>query len=160
MRTRVTLFAALLAVSTSTAAIAATADASVKQKLDAKGTPYKVDQDGDYEITVRFRDDNNRGQVVYVRSEIDNTDRHRIRQIWSYAWGGDGDQFPAALANRLLESSATKILGAWAKHGKRAVFVIRLDADASADELDEAIDFAASVADDMEKELSEGRDEL
>jgi GMP synthase (glutamine-hydrolysing) len=40
------------------------------------------------------------------------------------------------------------------------VFVVKVSAEASADELDNAIDAAAAAADEMEKVLSEGKDEF
>jgi hypothetical protein len=46
------------------------------------------------------------------------------------------------------------------KQGKSAVFVVKISAEASADELDAAIDAAAAAADEMEKELDDGGDDL
>ena len=50
------------------------------------------------------------------------------------------------------------IIGSWARINGDAVLVIKVDAYLSADELDEAIDIAASTADNMEKRLGLGDD--
>ena len=54
----------------------------------------------------------------------------------------------------MLEHSNTIKLGSWVKNGDSAMFVVKISADASADQLDEAIDLAAVTADKMELELT------
>ena len=160
MRHRAMLLSAILAAVVSVAAAAATApDAGVKKALEAKGTPFEIDSDGDYKITVNFKDEG-RTQLVFVRSVVETYGKHRVREIWSYGYQSDKDQFSALVANRLLEASHRVILGSWVKQSKSAVFVVKVSAEASADELDGAIDAAATAADEMEKELTEGRDEF
>ena len=159
MRLSAMLLPAILAVAVSATAIAATPDASVKRNLEAKGTPFTIDSDGDYKITVSFKDEG-RTQLVFVRSVVETYGKHRVREIWSYGYRGDKDQFSPLIANRLLEASNRMILGSWVKQEKSAVFVVKISAEASADELDAAIDAAATAADEMEKELDDGGDDL
>ena len=64
------------------------------------------------------------------------------------------------MANRLLAANQDNKLGSWAKQDEYAVFVIRLPADASTEQLDDAIDAAITSADEIEAELTPGRDEL
>lgn len=133
------------------------ADPGVAVGLDAKGTPYQVDKDGDYRILVNLADE--RSQVVWVRSVVHATDTQRIREIWTYGLRSDERRIPAHIANRLLSANMDLVVGAWARQGGSAVLVIKIAADADADTLDEAIDLAASIGDRMEQRLGIG-DEL
>lgn len=132
-------------------------DPRVKASLDAKETPYEVDEDGDFKIVVRLDDD--RTQLVWVRSAVSDTEFASVREIWSPGYEAATDTFPSAIANDLLARSNELILGGWVKQDRVAMLVVKLPADASADELDEAIDLAALSADEVEKDLT-GKDEL
>lgn len=137
---------------------AAKADPVIQAQLESKGTPFKIDDDNDFRITVRIGD-SGRTQLVWVRSSVESTHHLKVREIWSPGYQSEQSQFPAAIANRMLEASNELKLGAWVKQEKVAMLVIRLDANASADQLDEAIDQAANAADQMELSLS-GKDDL
>jgi len=154
MRLRTLCIAALLAAAP---AYAADHDAVVKAQLEAKGTPFTIDDDGDFQITVRI--DDKRTQLVWVRSAVESTDHHKVREIWSPGYQSQTDAFPAAIANDLLERSNMLKLGSWVKQERVAMLVVKIPADASADELDEAIDLAASAADAVELDLT-GKDDL
>jgi hypothetical protein len=139
------------------AAYAATPDPVIKAQLESKGTPFTVDDDGDYQITVRLEDD--RTQLVWVRSVVEETDHMKIREIWSPGYESETPAFPAAVANDLMERSNMLKLGSWVKQDKVAMLVTKIPADASADELDEAIDLTAMSADAAELALT-GKDDL
>ena len=132
-------------------------DPVVKAQLESKGTPFEVDEDGDFRIVVRLEDD--RTQLVWVRSAVSETDFHKVREIWSPGYQSSTDQFPSSVANDLLSRSDELILGAWVKQDRVAMFVTKIPADASADALDEAIDLTAVSADATELDLT-GKDEL
>ena len=83
---------ACLAV-TATAVHAADADPVVKAQLEKKGTPFTIDDDGDFQITVRIDDD--RTQLVWVRSAVEETTHMRVREIWSPGYQSEGAAFPA-----------------------------------------------------------------
>lgn len=151
----VCLAAACLALATS--AHAATPDPVVKAQLESKGTPFTVDDDGDYQITVRLEDD--RTQLVWVRSVVEETDHMKVREIWSPGYESESAAFPAAVANDLMERSNMLKLGGWVKQDNVAMLVVKIPADASAEVLDEAIDLAALSADAAELELT-GKDDL
>jgi len=51
-------------------------------------------------------------------------------------------------------------LGGWVKQGPHAVYVVKLDADASADQLKDALDAAGIAADEMEAALTPGKDDF
>jgi hypothetical protein len=159
MRLSQKVLLAIVAAVLSLTVAAATPDPIVKRMLDAKGTPFEVDEDGDYKILVNYKSEG-RTQLVFVRSVVETYGKQRVREVWSYGYQGDKDQFSSLVANRLLDASNKVKLGSWVKQGKSAVFVVKVSAEASADELDNAIDAAAAAADEMEKELTEGRDEF
>lgn len=134
------------------------ADPVVGRHLDSLKYRYEVDEDGDYKLT--FEVDDKRSQLAYVLSATEKFGNLQVREIWSPAYRSAEPQFPVDVANRLLEDSQSSKLGAWVKQGDMAVFVVKLAADASADELDDALDFVLRSADQMEAALTQGKDEF
>ena len=74
--------------------------------------------------------------------------------MWSPGYKSPGPQFPALVANRLLEDSQESKLGSWVKQSDIAMFVVKIDANAKADVLSDAIDAAIKSADAIELELT------
>lgn len=141
-----------------------TADAKVKRQLDKLEYTYEVDEDGDYKLVFDMEDEDGgkkgRTQLVYVRSPVHDYGTHAVREVWAPAYEAKGDEFPVKVANRLLEASQASILGSWAKQGRFAIFVVKIASDASAEALDDAITAAIHSADQMEAELTPGKDEF
>ena len=139
-------------------------DPRVKRLLDKLKYEYEVDEDGDYKLVFSLEGDEDakkdRSQLVYVRSPVYDYGSHEVREVWAPAYKSKGEEFPAKVANRLLEASQDSKLGGWAKQGQYAVFVIKVATNASAEELDDAIDAAIQSADQMEAELTPGKDEF
>nr|WP_246372781.1 hypothetical protein [Lysobacter spongiae] len=133
-------------------------DARIKQQLDAIGHDYEVDDDGDYKMV--FETEGGRSQLVFVISNVERYGAHKVREIWAPAYQAPGDDFPSVVANKLLEDSEENKLGAWVKQGDMAIYVVKIDAEASNDELDDAIEYAVKVADQMEIVLTDGDDEF
>ncbi|WP_305805173.1 YbjN domain-containing protein [Stenotrophomonas sp. YIM B06876] len=133
-------------------ASANTPDRVVGRLLDALKYEYEVDEDGDYKLVYAVGE--GRTQLVFVRSSVETFGNHHIREVWSPAYRSPGPQFPAPVANRLLEDANTSKLGGWVKQGETAMFVVKIDADASAEVLSDAIDAAIRSADAMELELT------
>lgn len=133
-------------------AFAADPDRAVGRLLDGLEYTYEVDEDGDYKLI--FDMENDRTQLVFVRSSVETYGSHHIREIWSPGYKSPGPQFPALVGNRLLEDSNASKLGAWVKQGEMAMFVVKIDADASAQVLSDAIDAASKSADAIELELT------
>jgi hypothetical protein len=148
------LLTTVLAAAMPGTAAAATADAGIRAKLQATNVPFEVDSDGDFKVVVNYKAEG-RTQLVYVRSAVETWGKSRVREVWSYAYEGE---FNALVGNRLLEASYKLKLGSWVKQNNRALMVVKIDADADAEELQNAISFAAEVADEMEKELTDGKD--
>lgn len=135
------------------------ADSRIKAQLDALEYNYELDDDNDFKLVFEI-DGDDRSQVVYVRSPVETYGEHEVREIWSPGYVSETEQFPAPVANRLLEASSDAKLGSWVKQGKNAVFVVKIAAEASQEELDDAIDAAIRLADEMEAELTPGKDDL
>lgn len=129
------------------------ADPQVGHALDALGLGYTIDADGDYRLLLSF--DDGRSQIVYVRSVVHSYESHRIREIWAPGYRAPIGQFPADVANRLLEDANDQVLGGWVKQGPMAMFVVKVDADAYGSRLYDAIYAAAVTADTLEEELTE-----
>lgn len=134
-------------------------DPSIKAQLEALDYKYEIDEDGDFKLVFEIGDEG-RSQIVYVLSQVENYGELEVREIWSPAYTSPTEQFPAMIANRLLEASNQAKLGGWVKQGKNAVFVIKIPADASKEVLDDATTAAMELADEMENELTPGQDEL
>ncbi|MEO6518180.1 MAG: hypothetical protein ABIO17_04190 [Pseudoxanthomonas sp.] len=135
------------------------ADARIKSQLAELEYKYEVDEDNDFKLVFNVGD-SKRSQIVYVRSPIETYGTHAVREIWSPGYVSPKDEFPAAVANQLLEASNEAKLGSWVKQGRNAIFVVKIAADASNEQLDDAIDLAVSLADEMEAELTPGKDDL
>ena len=133
-------------------ALAGEPDAAVGRLLDSLEYKYEVDEDGDYRLVFDMEDD--RTQLVFVRSSVENYGSHKIREVWSPGYKSPGPQFPALVANRLLEDSQESKLGSWVKQSDIAMFVVKIDANAKADVLSDAIDAAIKSADAIELELT------
>ncbi|MCU1062706.1 hypothetical protein [Stenotrophomonas maltophilia] len=149
---RTLLSTLLIALAASGSAAAADADKAVARHLDKLGYTYEVDEDGDYRMV--FDVEGDRTQMVYARSSVEDFGTHNIREIWSPAYSAKTKQFPVAVANRLLEDSQDAKMGGWVKQDTTAMFVVKIDADATADQLSDAIDAAIRTADAMELELT------
>jgi hypothetical protein len=135
-------------------------DPSVERLLEQLEYEYEVDEDGDYKLVFEMDGKEKRSQLVFVRSAVESFGAHRVREVWSPGYQAEGDVLPVQVANRLLEATQDNKLGAWAKQGAYAVFVVKLPADAGAEALDDAIDAAIRSADEMEAELTPGKDEF
>ncbi|HAI46021.1 hypothetical protein D3C87_768280 [compost metagenome] len=144
---------ALLLSATVFGAHAAEPDKAVGKVLKQLEYPYEIDEDGDYKMVFDAGDD--RSQLVFVRSAVEEYGSHKIREIWSPGYTAPGKQFPAEVANRLLEDSQDAKLGGWVKQDQLAMFVVKVDANANKDVLSDAIDAAMRTADAMEAELTQ-----
>lgn len=163
MKRTLLLPALLIGLAASGAAAAATTPSdgsrsgkTIAAQLEKLDYTYEVDQDGDYQMV--FDVEGDRTQVVYVRSSVEDFGSHTIREIWSPGYVSKTEQFPVAVANRLLEDAQDSKLGGWVKQGSTAMFVVKIDADANAEKLSDAIDMAVRSADAMELELTKTDD--
>ncbi|MCK4414877.1 MAG: hypothetical protein KAY32_15185 [Candidatus Eisenbacteria sp.] len=133
-------------------------DERVRKILKEDGVQYTVDTDGDFKVIFQMGDD--RTQMAFIRSRTEEYRNLEIREIWSFGYQSSTDVFPAEVASRLLEDTFIKKLGAWAKIGQRALFVVKVSADANSESLMSALQMALESADEMEEELTGDKDEF
>ena len=152
------LLLALLAAAPAGWAQSGQTDPALGRQLRGMGYDYEVDADGDYRLV--FELEGGRSQLVYVRSPVENYGSLSVREIWSPGFRIKGSDFPAAVANRLLLDSNNAKIGSWVRQGDMAMYVVKIDANASADNLSDAIDAAIKTADKLEQELTLGADEF
>ena len=137
---------------------AGTPDPVVKAHLDALEYQYELTDQGDYKVVFKYEDE--RTQLVFIGSAVETYGEHHVREVWAPAYKSAQGALPPDVANRLLESSSDLKLGAWTKADAYAVFVVKLPADATRDALDDALEVAGTTADNMESELTPGKDEF
>jgi hypothetical protein len=152
------MLAVSLALAAAPLAQAREPDPAVKAQLDSLGVKYDVDDDGDYKITFDLGE--GRSQLVWIRSATETYGSLKVREIWSPGYKLDDKPLPAAIANRLLEHSHGVILGGWTKQKTYAMFVVKLPVSATAKQLRDAAEAASDCADEIEKELTPGKDDL
>ena len=142
------------------AALPATAaDRSVEVRLDARGTQYEIDGDGDYKIVIGFTAEQ-RTQLVFVSGSTESVAGFTVREVFSPAARLDQDGVDGAKALELLRASRRQKLGSWEIAGDVLYFVIKLPDTVDAVQLDAAIRIAAEQADDAEIKFSGSTDAL
>lgn len=134
------------------------ADKKIQKQLDQRKVRYEVDADGDFKVTYELAD--GRTQLAFVRSTTFEYGELRIREILSIGYRAVGAQFPADVANRMLEHNNQAKLGAWAKQDNLAIFTTKIPADADADELIDALEVTVNLADELEKTFTGEQDEF
>jgi len=130
----------------------------VAMLLDQQKIKYEVDKDKDYKIVFEF-DADKRTQIVYVSGAVEELDGMKIRTVFA----------PAALVDKnpigdrmksLLEYNGKSKVGAYELDGNILYFASRMVEPFTGEELKAMLNVIASVADDMEKEISGDKDEL
>jgi hypothetical protein len=134
-------------------------DARMKAALDAGGFKYEVDSDGDFRISVSMGD--GRKQIAFISSKTDKIQSLEITEIFSAAYAVEG-VLPGDVSNKLLLASRTRTLGAWevVKSGTKqlVVFSTKVQSNISPEDLKISILYTMVSADQMEKELTNGKD--
>lgn len=154
---RIALLAAITGLVLAAVAAPAHADASVERRLEERGLTFEKDEDGDYRVVYEYEKER-RSQLVIVRGTTESIRGFVIREVYSAAGRVGEDPIDGARALKLLAESNENKLGSWEIAGKTLMYVIKLPDDASAAQLEAAIDIVATVADDMEIELSGKKD--
>ena len=156
--TRSLLLAALALAALATPALAREPDPAIKAQLDSLDIKYDVDSDGDYKVT--FDLGNGRSQVVWIRSAVESYGSLKVREIWSPGYKYSGTELPVKIANRLLEHSHGLILGGWTKQKQFAMLAVKIPVSATPKQMRDAAEAAADAADEIEQELTPGKDDL
>ena len=136
-------------------------DPRIKKILDEKDIKYEVDIDGDYKVIFDLGDD--RSQVAFINSNVEEFAGCEIREIWSPGLVGEGE-LSQRVANELLSRNQQYKPGSWSTMKSdgniAAVFKVAIDANATSDELISSLFVVLRVADDIEKEFLQGSDKL
>jgi hypothetical protein len=132
-----------------------TGDERVRAALEELGLSYEIDGDGDFKVVFEFEEDG-RSQLGYINSGTEQFELFEIREIWSPGYQSD-IPFTADVANRLLEDSFEKKLGAWQtminNDQNVAVFAAKVAANSDAASLYACLKLVLVAADEIEKEL-------
>lgn len=133
-------------------------DKRVGDLLDGLEINHTIDEDGDYQVI--FEMEEGRTQAAIIRSITYEYRNFEVREIWSAGYKAEKELIPAEVANRLLEDSFLKKLGAWTKSGQHALFVVKIAAKSDAESLLSALQLTLESADEMERELTGETDEF
>lgn len=157
---RLLLGAFLLALSPMAAAdsplapgTAAMPDDSIAARLDARGIRYERDEDGDFRVVFAWQQEG-RSQLAFVSGRAHPLGDSAIREVFSPAAPVPAGGFGAEQADMLLRESQRNILGGWEIAGDTLFYVIKLHDDADGARIEQALEIAAELADDMELRLT------
>lgn len=157
MRKSVLLLVVCLLVPGLALAQGASSDRRVQKLLEKAKLAHEVDAQGDFRVTYTLPE--GRSQMAIVRSAVATYGTLSVREVVSAGFRSPNMTLSPEVANRLLELNARSKLGAWTRQGPMALLVTRIPADADARELADAIEFTASAADAVERELAAGKDD-
>lgn len=154
------MMATLAALSLAVPTAANAKDARVEAALNKQKIKYEVDKDGDYRVVYDEKGD--RTQLVLIYSNTESFGDLKVREIVSVA-ADSKTPLPREVISALLNENATVKFGAWRvlsdDTGDMVLFAVHLPADASAKQLQSALELVSTAADEKEKELTDGADE-
>ncbi len=134
-------------------------DPAIERALKAADLEYEVDDDGDYKIVVEW-DKEKRSQLVYVSGTFEELSDVKVMTVFSPAYVTGPEGIDGARARHLLEENAKSKVGAWEVAGKNLYFTTKFPAGLDAEQFHRMVLTTAEVADNMELELTPGKDEL
>ena len=132
-------------------------DERVQKLLRALDIEYTLDSGGNFKVD--FDLGNGRSQRVLIWSNTNTYRNLEIREIWSIGYKSSSNTIPSVVANKLLEDTFSKKLGAWTKADEYAIFVVKISADTDSETLFSVLKIAVETADEMEEKLTGTRDE-
>lgn len=159
MKTKLLLTLACLLAANFIFADSSDYDHRVKRALIDQDIKYEIDDDGDFKVIYTLDDD--RTQLAWIFSETEKYRTTEVREVRSLAYISE---YPLSSSKLLwlLKNSNMQKIGGWVVEelddGFLVVFVVKLDADASSSELEDAIRCAVTEADDLEAEWDGGDD--
>jgi hypothetical protein len=140
-----------------------TGDPRVAKLLDILNLKYRVDAEGDYQVSFRLEHD--RHQTVFIRSATSNLGPLEIREVFSVGYESEGP-LPGDVANALLVHNAHVKLGAWSLLRSSstnhcfAAFTAQIAADTDPASLLTTITAVVETADKAESLLTDGGDKF
>ncbi len=140
-----------------------TADARVSAALDSAGLKYEVTSDNTYKVTITLQ--GGRTQVVLIDSETSkiNGSDLEFREVYALGYKTNG-ALSGEIANKMMTQSHAKKIGSWEmiaenNTAKLLIFTAKVDAKLNGKNLAKIISSVGLVADQMEKDLTNGGDE-
>jgi hypothetical protein len=137
------------------------ADDSVKEALLSAGIGYRLDEDGNFHLNVKFKS-GRKQEVVVISKPVQlavEPEGDEMREIYSVALVSDQPPSPELAARLLIENGVAKF-GAWVVRKKAGQyetgFRAFIPADVCEDELLPSVSLVASLADGLEKSESGG----
>jgi len=132
----------------------------METQLNRLHMDYQVDEDGDF--LVRIHLDNQRTQLVHIRSQVNHYRQARIREIFSLA-AAFHQELPSPLCEKLFEDSyASRYTGSWALTQSEGLYtllyLIKIPSHVSDDYLLACIMESALACDEMELYLGSQED--
>ncbi len=150
-----------LGLSSLSPAFAGTPDPRIKPILDAAEIKYELTKDGNYKVTLPVSD--GRTQLVIINSTVSKLTNMEIREVFSVGYKGTGS-LPPEVALKMLKDSSKRDLGAWellsSDTNSLAVFNAKVPSDIAGKALIETILRVAVIADKMEKDVTNGKDDF
>lgn len=135
------------------------ADPALEALLKAADIPFEIDEDGDYKIVYDWSKEK-RSQLVYVSGTAEDLAGVKLYKIFSPAKVMDDAGIDPALSKRLLGENAGYKFGGWEIAGKTLYFRGNVQAGTPAAQFETLVSVVAGTADDMELELTPGKDDL
>lgn len=136
-------------------------DLRIKSILEELDVEYEILEDGDFKIVLPVGDE--RTQALFINSNTEFYDEMEIREIWSWGYECEGE-LPQNVANKLLKNSFDQKLGAWQTYvgseTTRAMFAVKMSANANLDSVRSAIIAVITNADAIEENLSGDEDKF
>lgn len=129
----------------------------VTEILDATDLTFEKHDSGHYQVDFDGSDKDTK-QTVYISKDVEYYERADIRKIWTFAETLTEQPSADIMMKLLGQSSRTKV-GSWAieqaSDGNYLVmFVVKMDATASADAVQSTMEYVAKLAVSMKKELN------
>lgn len=135
-------------------------DPLMETQLNRLHMDYRIDDEGDF--LVRIHLDNERTQIVYIRSQANQYRDTRVREIFSLARAFH-QSIPTPLCEKLLEDSySSRYTGSWAVTAMEGVytltFLTKIPSRVQDEYLLACLMEAALACDEMEQYLGSERD--
>lgn len=128
-------------------------DERVRRGLEATSTPYQVTPGHNFGVTLRYSEDA-RTQLVFIGSDTQTLLRGEWRRVWSWSFAGPSP-LPWDKALSLLDEKHRRAVGSWfvsVEGSQTSVgYHMMVPADASPEELEDALQAVGAIADEMEK---------
>jgi len=130
-------------------------DARIQKLFDANDFKYEISAAGNFKAIMEFQSE--RTQLVIICSRTEFLGDMEIREVYSVAYD---DTLTRSELSDLMQNSGTKKIGAWQLEDEgQLLFVAKIPAELSFDDLESVIWAVARTADDYE-ESALGTDEF